>query len=185
MMISRKPAVFLDRDGVLTIERGYAISLIDEMEIFSYAAECVRRIREAGYYAIVVTNQSAVAKGLFTIEELMEMNHKLKSEVGVDAIYYCPHHPEGKVSEYTKICNCRKPGTGMIDQAMKDFDIDMTSSYIVGDRACDIILGQNAGIKTVLLDSGYGSERLEEDCSPDFIMKDLTEFTEYLTKNRQ
>ncbi len=181
----KKPAIFLDRDGVLTVEKGYAISSIEEMEIFPYAQECVRRIREAGYLAIVVTNQSAVAKGLFPIEELLDMNRRLESEAGVDAIYYCPHHPEGKILKYTKVCNCRKPKTGMIDQALRDFDIDMASSYMVGDRACDIILGQNAGIKTVLLDSGYGSERLEEDCSPDFIMKDLTEFTEYLTKNRQ
>ena len=181
----KKPAIFLDRDGVLTVEKGYAISSIEEMEIFPYASECVRRIREAGYLAIVVTNQSAVAKGLFPIEELLDMNRRLESEAGVDAIYYCPHHPEGKILKYTKVCNCRKPKTGMIDQALRDFDIDMASSYMVGDRACDIILGQNAGIKTVLLDSGYGSERLEEDCSPDFIMKDLTEFTEYLTKNRQ
>lgn len=181
----KKPAIFLDRDGVLTVEKGYAISSIEEMEIFPYAQECVRRIREAGYLAIVVTNQSAVAKGLFPIEELLDMNRRLESEAGVDAIYYCPHHPEGKILKYTKVCNCRKPKTGMIDQALRDFDIDMASSYMVGDRACDIILGQNAGIKTVLLDSGYGSERLEEDCSPDFIMEDLTEFTEYLTKNRQ
>ena len=180
-----RPAIFLDRDGVLTMEYGYAISSIEEMKIYPYAADCVSRLKEAGYLTIVVTNQSAVAKGLFSIEELFDMNRKLQDEVGVDAIYYCPHHPNGKILKYSKICDCRKPATGMIDQACKDLDIDMSSSYMVGDRACDIILGQNAGIETVLLDSGYGREGLEEDCKPDYIMKDLAEFTEYILKNRK
>ena len=173
-------AIFLARDGVLTVEKGYAISSIDEMEIFSYAAECVEVIKRMGYLTIVITNQSAVAKGLYTEKELKEMNDKLLKETCVDAIYYCPHHPKGSVPKYTKVCNCRKPAAGMIEQALKDFDIDMSHSYMVGDRAIDILLGEKVGVKTVLLNSGYGEENLEQECSPDYVMSNLIEFSDRL-----
>ena len=161
----RKPAVFLDRDGVLTEEKSY-IASIEELSIFSYTAECIKAIHQKGYYAIVITNQSGVARGLFSEKTLKEMNDFLMQQIGVDAIYYCPHHPEGT-------CQCRKPGTGMLEAACQEFDIDMSKSYMVGDRASDILTGQNAGIKTILLESGYGTARLEQDVTPDYIMKDL------------
>ena len=175
-----KPAIFLDRDGVLTAEKGYAISSIEEMEIFPYAAECAEAMKRMGYLTIVITNQSAVAKGLYTEKALKEMNDKLLKETCVDAIYYCPHHPQGIVPEYTKVCSCRKPATGMIEQALKDFDIDMSHSYMVGDRAIDILLGEKVGVKTVLLNSGYGEKNLEQECSPDYVMSNLIEFTDRL-----
>ncbi|WP_035767600.1 D-glycero-alpha-D-manno-heptose-1,7-bisphosphate 7-phosphatase [Butyrivibrio sp. NC2002] len=178
----KKPAVFLDRDGVITVERGYAISSIDELEIYSYAEECVEKIKALGYLTIIVTNQSAVAKGLYTEEELKKMNQAVLKQTGVDALYYCPHHPQGIVPGYSKVCSCRKPGTGMIDKACSEYDIDLSRSFMVGDRACDILLGQNAGIKTVLLNSGYGVKGLEEECNPDIIMGDLRDFTGYLEK---
>ncbi|WP_330363798.1 D-glycero-alpha-D-manno-heptose-1,7-bisphosphate 7-phosphatase [Butyrivibrio sp. WCD2001] len=180
----KKKAIFLDRDGVITVERGYAISSIDELELYPFTAKCVEDIKEQGYLAIVITNQSAVAKGLYTEDDLKHMNQLVMEQTGIDALYYCPHHPQGIVPKYTMVCNCRKPKTGMIDQACKDYDIDLDNSYMVGDRACDIILGQNVGIKTVLLNSGYGESGLEEDCSPDMIMDDLREFTDYLIRYR-
>lgn len=175
-----KPAVFLDRDGVLTRERGYAISSIDEMEIFPYTALSINKIKEKGYLTIVVTNQSGVAKGLFTEDELVEMNNRLMDEIKADALYYCPHHPNGIVTRYSKKCSCRKPAIGMIQQAAKDFEIDLKRSFVVGDRACDILLGQNAGIRTILLNSGYGEDKLEEPCNPDYIFKDLRDVIEIL-----
>ena len=168
----RKPAVFLDRDGVLTEEKSY-IASIEELSIFSYTAECIKAIHQKGYYAIVITNQSGVARGLFSKKTLQEMNAFLMRQIGVDAIYYCPHHPEGKIEQYRKICHCRKPETGMIETACLEFDVDISKSYMVGDRASDILTGQNAGIKTILLESGYGTARLEQDVTPDYIMKDL------------
>ncbi len=169
---NRKPVVFLDRDGVLTEEKSY-IASIEELSIFSYTAECIKAIHQKGYYAIVITNQSGVARGLFSEKDLQKMNAFLMQQIGVDAIYYCPHHPEGKIEQYGKICHCRKPETGMIETACVKFDIDMSKSYMVGDRASDILTGQNAGIKTILLESGYGTARLEQDVTPDYIMKDL------------
>ncbi|SDB60162.1 HAD-IIIA family hydrolase [Butyrivibrio sp. INlla16] len=175
-----KKAIFLDRDGVITVEKGYAISSIEELEIYSYASGCIETIKELGYLTIIITNQSAVAKGLYSEDDLKEMNRIVMEQTGVDALYYCPHHPQGIVSKYANVCNCRKPKTGMIDQACKDYDIDLSRSFMVGDRACDIFLGQNVGVKTVLLNSGYGEDGLEEECKPDLIMDDLRQFANYL-----
>jgi D,D-heptose 1,7-bisphosphate phosphatase len=175
----KKPAVFLDRDGVLTEENGYVCS-IEEMRIFPYAKDCVRQIKKKGYYTIVITNQSGVARGLFTEEMLIEMNNYLQKKIGVDAIYYCPHYQKGKEEKYTMNCNCRKPKTGMIERACKEFDIDMEKSFFVGDRAGDIMAGRNAGIKTVLLESGYGTERLENNVIPDYIFDDLRKVIQIL-----
>ena len=168
----KKPAVFLDRDGVLTVEAGYITSRND-LCLFSYSAECIRQIHQKGYYAIVITNQSGVARGLFSESSLQDMNQYLQEIIGVDAVYYCPHHPEGSVARYRKICKCRKPETGLLEQACMDFEIDMNKSYMVGDRAGDILTGKKAGIKTVLLESGYGVARLEEEVTPDYIFPDL------------
>lgn len=175
----KRPAVFLDRDGVLTREKSY-VSSINELEIFPYTAECVRQIHKKGYYAIVITNQSGVARGLFTEEDLAEMNDYLITETGVDAVYYCPHHPNGKIENYRKDCICRKPETGMIQAAVRDFAIDIPMSWLVGDRAGDIQTGERAGIRTVLLESGYGTAGLEEEVEPDYILDDLRDFIELL-----
>lgn len=174
-----KGAVFLDRDGVLTKEKSYVTS-VEDMEIFSYAKECIYRIREKGFYTIVLTNQSGVARGLFTEKELLRMNAYLKEQTGVDAVYYCPHHPDGIVRAYRCNCNCRKPRTGMFEMACRDFSIDMGNSYMAGDRAGDILAGQNAGVKTILLESGYGTRRLEYDVKPDWILDDLREAVDIL-----
>jgi len=167
-----RPAVFLDRDGVLTEEKGYLHSG-DRLHIFPYAAECVRRFHELGYYAIVVTNQSAVARGYLSEDALLEMNRELIERTGVDAVYYCPHHEQGTVPEYRLACQCRKPQTGLIERARADFDIDMSRSLMVGDRAGDILTGERAGLRTILLESGYGSARLERPVKPDYILNDL------------
>lgn len=167
-----KPAVFLDRDGVLTKEKSY-VCTTEGLEVFPYAYDCIQKMKDRGFYTIVVTNQSGVARGLFTEEDLCRMNRYLRQKTGVDAIYYCPHHPKGEISEYRKECHCRKPDTGMIEQACRDYQIDISRSFMVGDRAGDIIAGQRAGLRTILLESGYGTERLEKDVKPDYILKDL------------
>lgn len=177
-MIGRK-AVFLDRDGVLTREKGYVASA-DQMEIFPYVKECIDEIKAKGYLTIVVTNQSGVARGLIAEEELKKMNRLLTERTGVDAVYYCPHYEKGIVAKYAKPCGCRKPQTGMIDTAVQKYGIDPVKSYMVGDRAADILMGQKAGISTVLLESGYGTARLEEPVTPDYIRKDLRDFVRTL-----
>lgn len=172
MGMEKKPAVFLDRDGVLAEERSYVRS-VAELHIFSYTAECIAKIKDKGYYSIVITNQSGIARGLFSEAALLDMNRYLIEKTGVDAVYYCPHHPEGKVEKYRKICNCRKPEIGLLKLACEDFNIALEKSYMIGDRASDILTGQNAGIRTVLLESGYGMARLEQFVEPDYILQDL------------
>lgn len=179
MELIKKPAVFLDRDGVLTEERSYVRS-VEELHIFSYAAACIAKIREKGYYSIVITNQSGIARGLFSEDALWDMNRYLIEKTGVDAVYYCPHHPEGKVEQYRRVCDCRKPEIGLLEQACKDFNIALEKSYMVGDRASDILMGQRAGIKTILLESGYGTGRLEQFVEPNHILQDLRDVIDLL-----
>ena len=172
MKPGKRPAVFLDRDGVLTEEKSYVTSIKD-LSVFFYTRESIQKIHEKGYYAIVITNQSGVARGFFDEETLRKMNTWLIEETGVDQIYYCPHHPEGRILQYRKECLCRKPGTAMFNQASRDFAIAMEKSYMVGDRASDILAGQNMGLKTILVESGYGTKRLEQPVAPDQVVKDL------------
>ena len=177
----KRPAVFLDRDGVLTVEN-MTITPPDKTEIFPYAKDCVDRIHELGYLAIVITNQEGVAKGIFSIDELIRLNEQLIDVTGVDDIFFCPHHPEGTVREYTCICDCRKPKTGLIRKAEEKYGIDPDRSYMVGDRAGDILAGKNAGLKTVLVDSGYGISRLEEPVEADYHCDDLRDFVSGILK---
>ncbi|MCR5300989.1 MAG: HAD-IIIA family hydrolase [Lachnospiraceae bacterium] len=171
----KRPAVFLDRDGVLTVEN-LKITPPDKTEIFDYAKDCVDRIHQLGYLAIVVTNQEGVAKGIFSMDELTEANKRMTDATGVDDVFVCPHHPDGMVREYTCICDCRKPKPGLIMQAARKYDVDLDRSYMVGDRAGDILAGQNAGIRTVLVDSGYGKARLEQEAEADYYCSDLRDF---------
>lgn len=177
-----QPAVFLDRDGVLCEEKGY-ISRLEEMIIFPYAQQCIADIHDIGWLAIVVTNQSGVAKGVLTEEELLKMNNKLIIETGVDEVYYCPYHIDGAIKKYKIDSPLRKPKTGMVDMACKEYSIDRNNSFVVGDRASDIILGKNAKMKTVLLESGYGTVRLEQDVEPDYILDDLRDVVSILERN--
>ena len=173
--------MFLDRDGVTNEEIGY-INRIDELHIFPYIRECIADLHDLGYYAIIISNQSGVARGYLTEDTLRVINQHIKNRTGVDAIYYCPYYKDGIVAKYAIDSDWRKPGIGMIRQACKDFDIDMLRSLMVGDRASDIKTGQNAGITTILLESGYGTSRLEEDVKPDYIMNDLRDVVEMLKK---
>lgn len=175
----KRPAVFLDRDGVLVAEKGYVCSKT-ELEIFSYAKDCIAKIHEKGYYAIVITNQSGVARGLFTEFALLEMNQYLCNILQLDDVFYCPHLETGSVKRYAKKCTCRKPLHGLIKQACEKYEIDIEDSFMVGDRKGDILCGRNAGIKTVLVESGYDIKAFEDDIEADYIYTDLRDFVKAL-----
>ena len=151
--------VFLDRDGTLNRYVGF-LRDIDQLELLPGTAEAIRKINESGYLAIVVTNQPVIARGEVTFEQLQEIHNKLETLLGqegayVDAIYFCPHHPHkgyaGEVPELKIDCECRKPKAGMLLQAAKDFHIDLSASYMVGDSENDVLCGINAGCKSILL----------------------------------
>ena len=177
--MQKKPTVFLDRDGVLTEEKSY-ITSVENLSIFPFAAECIEEIHQKGYYAIVITNQSGIARGMFSEAALQQMNEYLIRQTGVDAVYYCPHHEKGTVERYRKKCDCRKPGTGLIEKACTEYMIDLKRSFMVGDRASDIQTGQRIGIRTIILESGYGTTGLEQDVKPDYVLNDLRDVIELL-----
>ena len=167
-----KPAVFLDRDGVVNEERSY-VRKIEDFVIFPYVRECIKQVHKKGYLAIVLSNQSGVARGYMSLQIVNEIHAYLIEQTGIDKVYCCPHYEDGIIKEFAIKCDCRKPKTGMIKQARSDFDIDMSKSVVVGDRASDIMMGKNAGIRTVLLESGYGLKRLEQNIRPDYVLNDL------------
>ena len=164
-------AVFLDRDGVICEDTDYVTSF-DKLRIYPYAREAIELIHKKGYLAIVITNQSGVARGMMTEDTLLQINEYLKEETGVDAIYYCPHlPPEGEeIHPYRIFCNCRKPDSGLIEQAIADYKIDREKSYMVGDRETDIMAGKKAGLKTVWIKSIHNGDMA------DYIHKSLEEF---------
>ena len=168
--------VFLDRDGTLNKYVGF-LRNIDELTLIDGVAEAVRKINESGYLAILVTNQPVIARGEVTVEELRLIHDKLETLLGkdgayLDAIYYCPHHPhkgyEGEIPELKFDCDCRKPKPGMLFQAAKDFNIDLSASYMVGDGENDVEAGKAAGCTSVLLTEEAG-EGLRYQSLLDFV----------------
>jgi len=159
------PAVFLDRDGTITPEVGYIIDP-DKLEILPGAADAIKKLSAAGFKVIVITNQSAVARGMMNISALEKINGRLCSlleEQGarIDGLYYCPHHPTEGNKEYTRPCDCRKPAPGMFIKAAKEHRIDLSKSYIIGDKLSDISMAPALKAKGILVKTGYGESELE------------------------
>jgi D-glycero-D-manno-heptose 1,7-bisphosphate phosphatase len=160
-------AIFFDRDGTLLVETGY-LSHPSLVKPYHFAAEALKLSREAGFLNVVVTNQSGIARGYLHEPDLETIHERMRSLLaqegaGVDAIYYCPHHPAGAVPEYSITCDCRKPGTGLGLRAINQFGIDPALSYAVGDKVTDFLFGRNLGARPCLVRTGYGdaeSERL-------------------------
>jgi D-glycero-D-manno-heptose 1,7-bisphosphate phosphatase len=187
-------AVFLDRDGTINEEVGYLTDL-DKMRLISGAGAAIKRLNQAGFKVVVVTNQAGVARGYFTESLVKETHARLEQmlrETGarLDRIYYCPHHPTAGNSSYTMECDCRKPGIGLIDQAARDIDIDIRNSYVVGDKWSDVELGQRACSRTVLVRSGFapddpGNTRSSHVFDPDFTAHDLSEAVDWILSHAE
>lgn len=144
--------IFLDRDGVICEDTNY-ITSFNKLHIFEFSKDAITLMHQKGYKVIVVSNQSAIARGMMTEQDLEQINEYIKEKTGVDKIYYCPHlPPDGEESlPYRIHCRCRKPDIGMIEQAKKEFDINLNLSYMVGDRETDILTGKKAGLITVYI----------------------------------
>lgn len=156
---NRQKAIFLDRDGTINKMVGF-VTKPEHFELIEGAAEAIKAINKSGYLAIVVTNQPVIARGDCTFEELQTIHDKMETELGkvgafVDAIYVCPHHTdkgfEGERPEYKCNCDCRKPKPGLLLQAAKDFNIDLSESYMIGDSHRDVEAGENAGVKKSIM----------------------------------
>lgn len=158
-----KRAIFLDRDGTIIVEKNY-LSAPNDVQLIPGAAEAIMRLNQAQYLVVVVSNQSGVARGMYSEKEVQAVNDRMctllaKNGATVNAVYYCPHHPNGTVSQYTYECKCRKPQIGMAEQAEQEWDIDLTQSYMIGDKLVDIQFGQAFGARqSFLVQTGHGRE---------------------------
>lgn len=188
---NRQRALFLDRDGTMNVSKGF-ISNADDLELIPGTIEAIKAINKSGALAIVITNQPVIARGECSFEELHNIHNKLKTLLGekgafVDDIFYCPHHPdkgfEGEVPELKFDCECRKPKTGMIDEAVDKYNIDLSKSYMVGDSTMDLELARNAGVKSVLVDTGFAGNDGKYDRSCDIEAKDLLDAVEKIIKD--
>ena len=184
-----KPAVFIDRDGTINEQRGY-INHISQFELLPGVGEAISLLNEHNRLVLITSNQSGVARGYFPIELVYETHDHMKRELEkdkahIDGIYFCPHHPDGEVLEYKKACRCRKPGTGFIEIARSEFDIDMTRSYVIGDRWLDIAFAQNAHLPGILVLTGYGMGEREyvlppKGVKPAYVAENLLEAVRWL-----
>jgi D-glycero-D-manno-heptose 1,7-bisphosphate phosphatase len=186
----KKPAVFIDRDGTVNEQMGY-INHVSRFVILPGVVEGLRLLNENGFHAVIVSNQSGVARGYFPLGLVQEVHDFLdaslkKDHVTVDGIFFCPHHPNGSVPEFTKRCNCRKPRTGLIDQACRSLEIDLQNSYAIGDRCDDIQFARRAGVKGILVKTGYGLGEIQyllpqSTAKPVYIAEDLLHAVQWIT----
>jgi len=179
-------AVFLDRDGVIIQEPPHYAHLVSQIQFIPRSVQGIKLLNENGFLTIVITNQAGVARGYYPEEDTVKFNNALKKMIArqgarIDAMYYCPHHPEAKIEKYRIDCECRKPRPGMLKKAEKEFSIELKQSFMIGDKLTDIQAGRNAGCKTIMVKTGMGAEELrtsEVDC--DYIADDLYDAVEHV-----
>ena len=184
----RQPAVFMDRDGCLTEEVGY-VNHPSRIRLLPRTAEAVRRLNRAGVAAVMVTNQTGIARGYFSEETLHATNARMETEleaVGarLDGIYVCMHHPTEGEPPYRADCDCRKPRPGLLTRAAAELGLDLRTSVMVGDKFSDVAAGQAAGAAGVLVLTGYGRGEWEygrhaQDVKPDHVAEDLLDAVEW------
>lgn len=179
-------AVFLDRDGTINKEVNVLRDL-KQLKILPKVGEAIKSFNRLGFLVIVITNQAVVARGWLTEKEVDHIHGimiKRLSRKGakIDAIYYCPHHPEGNLKKYRISCRCRKPNPGMILEAAKKFKIDFKKSFMIGDHTRDILAGKNAKLKTIIVRTGHAGKDGHYDVKPDFVAKNLFEAVKIVKK---
>lgn len=182
-------AVFLDRDGTVCEEVGY-INHLSRCHVYPYAAEAVRALNRSGARTVVISNQSGVARGYFPESLVGEVNEKIRAELEahgahIDAFYYCPHHPAAADPRYRLQCACRKPGRGMLDRAVRELNVDLSRSYVIGDRRTDVETAAFHGLRSVLVLTGYGRgeweyHRTEWTHPPDWVCENLRDGVEII-----
>jgi D-glycero-D-manno-heptose 1,7-bisphosphate phosphatase len=181
-----RPAIFLDRDGVIIEETGY-LSDPAQVVLIPGAAEAIARLNQAGIPVVVVTNQAGVARGYYTESRIHEIHARLdellrRHGAHIDRYYYCLHHPTEGIGPYRCDCECRKPRPGMLHRATRDLGLDLSRSCMVGDKLCDLEAGANAGCQTILVRTGYGHTLHSLDLTSlriVYIADDLSEAVEF------
>ncbi|KJU82298.1 D,D-heptose 1,7-bisphosphate phosphatase [Candidatus Magnetobacterium bavaricum] len=190
--LNKRPAIFIDRDGTL-IKHVDLLHRAEDLELYPYAAKSLSRINQSDYLCFLITNQSIIARNLCSLYEYQNISNKIEFMLGQEGayfndIYYCPHHPHkgyGEENPEFKIdCNCRKPKPGMVTRAVKDYNVDIDSSWLIGDTTTDIQTGINANMTTVLLRSGIGGKDNKFDCSADYVFENLQEAVDFILDKR-
>jgi D-glycero-D-manno-heptose 1,7-bisphosphate phosphatase len=183
---TERAAVFLDRDGTILRDVGY-LSFREQIEILPRVPEAIRLLKEKGYKIIVVTNQSGVARGRLSEDQLKQIHEEMRAQLALagatlDALYYCPHHPSEGVSPYRALCDCRKPNTGMIRKASEQFGLKPGRSYIVGDQVTDMELAVRAGVTGIWICDSVDSE--VQACGGTFrTARDLWDAAQWIATN--
>ncbi len=180
-----RPAIFLDRDGTINLEVNY-LSSPDRLRLIDGAAEAINHFRAAGYVIIVVTNQSGVARGYFSAQTLEAIHEQLHAQLArhgarVDGVYTCPHHPD-------EACDCRKPNTRLFLQAAREHNIDLSKSFVIGDKETDILAAKNLNIPGILVRTGFGAEHSTRIAQwhgyqPAYVADDLLDAAQWLLNN--
>jgi D-glycero-D-manno-heptose 1,7-bisphosphate phosphatase len=186
-----RPAIFFDRDGTLNEEVGYA-GRAEQFHLLPMAPAAVRRVNEAGWAAVVITNQAGVARGFYSEADVAALHRLMGERLGaggahLDGIYYCPHHPRGSVAGYSGPCSCRKPEPGMLRQAERELGLDIEASWVIGDRLHDIACAHTVGARGVLVRTGFGERALAgtiedvvHDVVPDHVAADVAAAVEWI-----
>jgi|SRR5215510_12744657 len=184
-------AILIDRDGTINEDVGF-ITQLSQLRLYNFAAESIKLINEAGRHAIVITNQSGIARGLFNEEFLLRLHGWMESLLSnegarIDAFYFCPHHPEYGEPPYRQDCDCRKPKSGMIRRAARDFNLDLKECYVIGDRYRDVEMAHAAGAHGLMVLTGYGrTEYLSEHDSwpqqPEHVAENLLEAVKWILR---
>lgn len=186
----KKRAIFLDRDGTINKDVGYPNSYT-MIDIFSYSFEAVKKINQANFLAVVVTNQSGIGRGYIEEKNLQALHQKMARAFGrhgahFDGIYYCPHYEDSDQAEYRGKCSCRKPKPGMAQQAAQDLDIDLSQSYMIGDKEEDILFGKNAQAVPILVLTGFGTKALpqlrKKGIEPVYVADTLLDAVDWILK---
>ena len=178
-MADKVPAIFLDRDGTINVDHGY-VSEIDNFEFIDGVIDAMRELKRMGFALVLVTNQSGIARGMFSEDQFMQLTEWMDwsladRDVDLDGIYFCPHHPEAIVEELRQSCDCRKPEPGMLLTAQQELNIDMASSYMVGDKIEDMLAAKAAGVgKKVSVRSGK-PVTAEGEAAADWVLNSLKE----------
>jgi D,D-heptose 1,7-bisphosphate phosphatase len=174
----KRPAIFLDRDGTI-IHQVELLHKPSQIKIFPTAAAAIKAFNRMGYLVVVVTNQPVIARGIIGPKEVDHIHAVLIDRLGkkgatIDGVYYCPHHPQADVKKYRMVCKCRKPAPGMILQAAKEHGIDLRKSFFIGDSTQDVLAGNRAKVRTILVRTGHGGkDPWQHEGKPDFIVRDM------------
>jgi D-glycero-D-manno-heptose 1,7-bisphosphate phosphatase len=177
-----RPAVFLDRDGTIIEERGY-LDRLELLELFPFTVDAIRLLNRAGYATVVITNQGGIGRGIIDEPFLRQVHAALDARLAegnarIDRYYFCPHHPDAVIPALRQKCGCRKPAAGLIEQACREMSLDPGRSVMIGDRRLDVVCGNAAGTRSVLVRTGHGAH--EEamppgTARPDAILNNLME----------